>query len=315
MSLSQLTCVRAGQRSRSGMYRGRTRPDGVYAQRRQLKTQFMCGGSRHATHRTGAGRIVWRWRRRQQAPRCSGKVVQREGRPGTRHAAGAVRRGHLLELVRVHGVRELRRPGGARLRAGEVPQELDPIPLLRRSAAMLRGGVHRRRARRRGSAPAGVRQRPRTEAAGAGVGARQAGTQGRADRHRGSARRGAAGSGRDDGAHARQRLRGFAARSALYVRELRRRAGQPHGACRRDPGRRDRVRRGARLQSALPPRQRRARQDASPACHRLGGEAARAQGAGALPDGRALPLPVRRGHQEPGRAWPSRTSSGRSTSC
>ena len=271
------------------------------AEMRQLR-QVHVRGLKHATHRTGAERIVRRLAKAATSPRCRARIVQREGRPGARHAAGAVRRGHLFELVRVHGIRQFRRPGGARHRAREVPQELDPIPLLRRSAAMLRGGVHRRRARRRGPAPAGFAngRAPSTRPALHRRAARSA-RRPEPDRHRGSARPGAAGSGRDDGAHAHQRLRGLAARSALHVRELRRRSGQPHGACRRHPGRRDRIRRGARLQSALPSRQRRARQDASPACHCLGGEAARAQGQRALLDGRALPLPVRRGHQEPGR--------------
>ena len=97
-------------------------------------------------------------------PEVAGQVVQRPGRQGARHAARAAWRGHLYELVRVHGVRQLRRPGGARHRAGEVPQELDPVPLRRRSAAVLRGRVHRRRARRCGPAPAGLGQRPRLAA-------------------------------------------------------------------------------------------------------------------------------------------------------
>ena len=75
----------------------------------------------------------------------------------------------------------------------------------------------------------------------------------RARTGRGAARRRQPRTGRNDGAHARQRLRGLAARSALHVRQLRRRSGQPHGACRRDPGGRNRAGRGARLQSALPP--------------------------------------------------------------
>ena len=45
--------------------------------------------------------------------------------------------------------------------------------------------------------------------------------------------------GRRAGPHQRRRLRGLAARSALHLRQLRRRPVQPHGACRRDPGRRD----------------------------------------------------------------------------
>ena len=57
------------------------------------------------------------------------------------------------------------------------------------------------------------------------------------------------------------------------------------------------------------------RQDASAARHRLGGEAAHAEGAGALPDGRALPLPVRGGGQEPGRDGLQGQVPRRSTSC
>ena len=76
--------------------------------------------------------------------------------------------------------------------------------------------------------------------------------------------------------------------------------GQPHRPRGGRPGGCDRARRAAAVQPALPPLPRRARQDASAACHRLGGEAARAQGAGALPDGRALPLSVRGGRAQPG---------------
>ena len=168
--------------------------------------------------------------------------------------------------------------------------------------AVLRGGVQRRRARRRGAAPAGSRH------------GRASAARRRASPARGKAwpgaepaavetRRVAVHPGRraDHGAHERRRLRRLAARSALHLRQFRRRPGQPHGARRGHPGRRHRARRGARLQSALPARQRRARQDPPPARHRLGGEAAHAQGQRALPDGGALPLPVRRGRQEPGR--------------
>ena len=59
--------------------------------------------------------------------------------------------------------------------------------------------------------------------------------------------------------------------------------------------------RSASVQPALPALSSRARQDASPARHRLGGEAASSQGTGALSDGRALPLPVRGGCAQPGR--------------
>ena len=182
--------------------------------------------------------------------------------------------------------------------------------------AVLRGGVQRRRAGRRRPAPAGARQRPCRHGSAAGIAARASLA---AQPSRSPPRRGASpcspGPAADHGAHARRRLRGLAARSALHLRQLRRRPGQPHGARRRHPGRRDGARRGARLQSALHPRQRRPRQDASAARHRLGGEAPRAQGAGALPDGRALPLPVRRGPQEPGRDGLQGEVPRRSTSC
>ena len=73
----------------------------------------------------------------------------------------------------------------ARFRAGEVPQELDPIPLLRRSAAMLRGGVHRRRARGRGPARARFRQWSfARERHWPCIGAQQGRVRHRADDHR-----------------------------------------------------------------------------------------------------------------------------------
>ena len=117
----------------------------------------------------------------------------------------------------------------------------------------------------------------------------------------GGPRRVAVGPGPALTAHDRERLRGFAARSQVHVRELRGGQGQPHCACRGGAGGRHRARRAAPVQSALPPFPCRARQDASAACHRLGGQAAGAQGAGALPDGRALPLSVRGSRAQPGR--------------
>ena len=165
---------------------------------------------------------------------------------------------------------------------------------------MLRGGVPRRRARRGHPAPARHGQRPGHRRGGGCLLAAQAGRRCGAD-NRSAPRHGARRSGPGDGSHPRQRLRGLAARSALFIRELRRRTRQPDGACRRDAGRRDGPGGGSRLQPALPACLRRPRQDASAACHRLGGEAAHAEGRGALPDGGTLPLPVRGSGESPRR--------------
>ena len=100
--------------------------------------------------------------------------------------------------------------------------------------------------------------------------------------------------------HHRERLRGFASRSQVHLRELRGGQGQPHRPRGGGAGGCHRARRAAPVQSALPPFPCRARQDASPARHRLGGQTAGAQGAGALPDGRALPLSVRGSRAQPG---------------
>ena len=111
-------------------------------------------------------------------------------------------------------------------------------------------------------------------------------------------------------AHQRRRLRGLAARSALHFRELRRRRRRTAWRMRRATQVAETVMAEERGFNPLYLHcQRRPRQDASPARHRLGGEAAHAQRAGALSDGGALPLSVRRGPRAARTRWPSRRSS------
>ena len=90
-----------------------------------------------------------------------------------------------------------------------------------------------------------------------------------------------------------RRSAGLAARRALHLRQLRRRQAERAGACRGAAG----GRRAAPvdLQPALPLRRRGPGQDAPDARDRLGGEAADAGGAGAVPLGRAVHVPLRLG--------------------
>ena len=94
----------------------------------------------------------------------------------------------------------------------------------------------------------------------------------------------------------RRRPPRLAARRALHLRQLRRRQAERARPRRRPPRGRGRHRgRPGHLQPALPLRRGRPRQDPPHARHRLGGEAAEPRGAGALPLGRAVHVPLRLG--------------------
>ena len=211
-----------------------------------------------------------RFRRRsvQSRPACApvrapGKGAtddrhERASRPeDTRHAAGPARRRHLHELVPCARVRGLRRQDRQGLGAGEVPQEPGSsrtTPTICSPAA-----APSSRARRRSRSCCASRARARRACADgqAAAGPADAASTARASvarcrrRHRGVVSSRRAG-GR---AHQRRRLRGLAARSALYLRQLRRRRLEPHGACRRHAGRRygDERRAAASIRSTSTP--------------------------------------------------------------
>ena len=230
-------------------------------------------------------------------PGDGGQARPSQRRQSARDAARKIRRRSLRLLVPRPGIRKLRRPHCPGLRPGEVSANVDPGPLRGRTSGMLRGRVPRRRAA--GSRDPGIRRGPSAPAQLAAP-VRSAKRGSRRNRLAAGPRRVAVG---PSPAFTRTQVNGFegspldpnytfesfaegkANRIAHAV------ATQVAAPCSTSSG----------VQPALPPFPGRARQDASAACHRLGGQAARAQRAGALPDGRALPLSVRGGRAQPGR--------------
>ena len=213
-------------------------------------------------------------------------------------------------------IRELRRQDRQGLGAGEVPAQLDPIALPRPSAALL-------------AAPSS-RRAERVEVVCASRAQRSAACDGTRRRSTGVPAASATGAAAAHELPQRTAVLRLPAAGAAHV------GGWLEGSP-LDPrhtfdsfvvGASNRMAHAGATQVAetvltdapgfnplYHPFLRRPRQDASSARHRLGGEAARAERAGALSDGRALPLSVRRGAAQARTRSPSRRSSASSTCC